>query len=156
MYANVPAEVIMNVVCKHCGLRSDSVQLPALVVPEATAAEATAGEKESETDEERDENGCKWAAAAVPPTTDESSVMSDDRHSPCSMDHMGAPPPPPPPLPINLPLAMGSPISPTRFLETMATMMPPMPGEMTPPQQLRQVEMSPIEKKEENQYKFEC
>ena len=25
MYANVPAEVIMNVVCKHCGLRSDSV-----------------------------------------------------------------------------------------------------------------------------------
>ena len=153
MYANVPAEVIMDVVCKHFGLRSDSAHLPKLALPGADAAAATgAEEKESETEEERDENGCKWAAAAVPPTTsDESSVTSDERRSPYSMEHMGAPPPPPPP--ISQLLVMGSPMSPTSFMTTMTepqTTVPTTTGELTPPQRLRQVEMSPIEKEDEN------
>ena len=103
MYANVPAEVIREVVNKHHGLRSDSVSLPELVTTGASAAAAaaatttTAEAKASETEEERDENGCLWVAAAIPPTTtEESSVTSDDRLSPHSMAHMGAPPPPPP------------------------------------------------------------
>ena len=153
MYANVPAEVIMDVVCKHFGLRSDSAHLPELMLPGADAAAATgAEEKESETEEERDENGCKWAAAAVPPTTsDESSVTSDERRSPYSMEHMGAPPPPPPP--ISQLLVMGSPMSPTSFMTTMTelqTTVPTTTGELTPPQRLRQVEMSPIGKEDEN------
>ena len=158
MYANVPAEVIREVVNKHHGLRSDSVSLPELVTTGASAAAAaattiTAEAKASETAEERDENGCLWAAAAIPPTTtEESSVTSDDRRSPYSMAHMGAPPPPPPAT-LPPPLAMGSPISPTSFMtarNAMTTIMPLMPGEMTPPLRLRQVEMSPIEKRDEN------
>ena len=79
MYANVPAEVIVDVpvVIKHCGLRSDSAKLPELVWAEATVAAATTEEKVSDTEEERDENGCSWAASATPPITNEFSVTSD-------------------------------------------------------------------------------
>ena len=125
MYANVPAEVIRDVVCKHYGLRSDSARLPELAETEAAAA-AVATTTVTEAKEERDENGSLWAAACVPPSsTEESSVTSDERRSPYSMTHMGAPPPPPPPI-------------------------TPIPGEITPPQQLREVEISPIEIKKED------
>ena len=55
MYANVPADVIMDVVSKHCGLRSDSARLPELVLPETTAAIAAMAEaKANEEEEERE------------------------------------------------------------------------------------------------------
>ena len=127
MYAHVPAAVVKTVVSRHGGLREDSGEMPALMTEE---------EKENEAEEEeRDENGCLWAAAAVPPTTteEESSTTDDEHRSPYSMIHMGAPPPPPPPLP----QTDNTPHTQQRT------------GALTSPQQLRQLEMSPIETDEE-------
>ena len=138
MYANVPTDVIMDVICKHCGLRSDSEKLPELLFEYEAAAAVVTNAVANEKEAERDENGMLWAAAAIPPTTDESSVTSDSRRSPYAMEHMGAPPPPPPPT-----------NTPTQQVRSTTT--PLVPGELTPPQQLRQVEISPIERKNENE-----
>ena len=138
MYANVPAEVIMDVVCKHCGLRSDTAKLPDLLLVYEAAAAVVANAVAYEKEAERDENGHSWAAAAVPPSTEESGVTSDGQRSPYAMEHMGAPPPPPPPM--NTPTQQ---VRPTTI-----------PGELTPPQELKQVEISPIERKNEDYYKF--
>ena len=85
MHVNAPAEVIREVMNKHHGLRSDSVSLSELVTTEASTAAVTTVTTEtkmSETEEERDENGCKWSATTMSPTTtEESSVMSDERLS---------------------------------------------------------------------------
>ena len=126
MYVNVPAEVIRDVVCKHYGLRSDSnARIPELVETEAAAA-ASATTTVTEVKEERDERGSLWLATCVSPSsTEESNVMSDESHSPYSMTHMGESPPPPPPI-------------------------TPIPGEITPPQQVREGEISPIERKKED------
>ena len=69
--------------------------------------------------------GAKAAACLTPISTKKSNVMSDKRRSPYSMTHMGSPPPPPPSI-------------------------TPITGEIPPPQQLREVEISPIERKKED------
>ena len=62
LYVNVPAQTIRAVVAKHAGLRSDSERLPDLI--------------------ELDENGCQWAAAAIPPTDSSEDFTDTDTESP--------------------------------------------------------------------------
>ena len=118
LHVCVTAHVMRAVVVKHGELRHDSYPLPDM--------------------EERDEDGFLWAAPAMPPTS--SDTDSDDsayaaaqyaaavagNGSPYSAVHMGAPPPPPPPLPTTPAIRL---------------------GELTPPPQLRNEDISPIGKK---------
>ena len=77
------------------------------------------------------EDGCQWAEAAVPPSTDSetTTTINDEENdeggdvgSPTSAAHMGAPPPLPPPLstpetdPQHAETQTGDPVSPTAFM----------------------------------------
>ena len=95
---------------------------------------------------EVDEDGVQWAEAAVPPTSSdtgdsdsgmEADEEDDDRSSPYSAMHMGTPPSLSPPLP------------PTETGAAAAAV-----GEITPPPQLKQMTMSPIETTHE-EFNFE-
>ena len=103
IYVRVPVRVIHEVIGVHGGMRHDSAPSPPLV--------------------ELDESGYEWAAAAVPPTSSESSEGDEMRADevPTSVVHLGAPPPPPPVTPVT-----------------------PQIGALTPPQVLRNEEISTI------------
>ena len=135
LYVLVPAYTIRAVIEKHAGLRHDSYPLPDM----------------DKNTWDRDEDGLPWAMQCLPPTS--SDTDSDDSDyvravaaavaaeeaaaaaisgSPHSTIHLGAPPPPPPPT---TPLPPPPPTTPEMRL-----------GELTPPQRLRDEEISPIER----------
>ena len=126
LYVNVPAETVREVIVKHAGMTRGSGQLPRMI--------------------EVDEDGVQWAAAAEPPTSSdtgdsdsgmEADEEDDSRRSPYSAIHMGAPPP----------LSSSLPPTETGAATTVV-------GEITPPPQLRQMTMSPIETTHE-EFNFE-
>ena len=113
IFARVPARVMNEVIAAHGGLRHDSEALPPLV--------------------ELDD-GCEWAAAAEPPTTEESTESGTSEEGvtsvflgPTSVMQLGAPPPPPPHT------------------------APPTLGALAPPPELQTETLSPIvTRREEN------
>ena len=136
LYVKVPAYTIRAVIEKHVGLRHDSYPLPDM----------------DKNTWDRDVDGLPWAMPCLSPTS--SDTDSDDSDyvravaaavaaeeaaaavisgSPHSTIHLGAPtplPPPPPTTPLPPP-----PTTPEMRL-----------GELTPPQKLRDEEISPIER----------
>ena len=127
LYVRVPAHIISAVVAKHADICSG--QLPDMIVDEDGCQLPDLTEVNEDLTEV-DEDGCKWAAAAVPPSSTEES--EEEAMAPTSVVHMGAAPPLPPPTPMTT--------TPTPA---------PTTGRLSPPTPLLNMTMSPIERTQE-------